>query len=63
VDAQTIGGLPPSAFVLAAPPSGTAGSGSAAGAVPGALPPATAITGTGKVNYVPLWDTTSDIIS
>jgi len=63
-DAQTIGGLPPSAFVLAAAPSGEtpaypAPVSSAALDVP---PPSSAITGTGKVNYVPLWDTTSDII-
>jgi Chaperone of endosialidase len=63
-DAATIGGLPPSAFVLAAPPSGAA---SASGVEPavaqGAPPPSGAVTGTGKVDYLPLWDSTSDIIS
>ena len=63
-DAATIGGLPPSAFVLATPPSGyspeyTTGSAT----TPSAPPPSSAITGTGTVNYLPLWDTTSDITS
>jgi hypothetical protein len=64
-DAETIGGLPPSAFVLAAPPSAgaTAASGSSAGTAGNAPPPSGAVTGTGTVNKVPLWDTTSDIIS
>jgi hypothetical protein len=63
-DAATIGGLPPSAFVLAAPPSGTAsGSGVDPTAAQGAPPPSGDITGTGTVNYLPLWDSTSDIIS
>jgi hypothetical protein len=63
-DAATIGGLPPSAFVLAAPLSGTASaSGSEPGTGQGAPPPSGAITGTGTVNYLPLWDSTSDIIS
>src|SRR5580658_7373800 len=30
---------------------------------PSTAPPSSAITGTGTVNYLPLWDTTSDIIS
>ena len=63
-DAATIGGLPPSAFVLAGLPSGTA---SASGTEPatgqGAPPPSGDVTGTGTVNYLPLWDSTSDIIS
>jgi hypothetical protein len=63
-DAATIGGLPPSAFMLAAPLSGLA---SASGAEPtagqSAPPPSGAVTGTGTVNYLPLWDSTSDIIS
>jgi hypothetical protein len=63
-DAATIGGLPPSAFVLAAPLNGAA---SASGVDPvtgqGGPPPSGAVTGTGKVNYLPLWDSTSDIIS
>jgi len=63
-DAATIGGLPPSAFVLAAPLSGTA---SATGAEPtagqGAPRPSGDVTGTGTINHLPLWDSTSDIIS
>jgi hypothetical protein len=64
-DAQTIGGLPPSAFVLAAPPSGVSPS-SLAGSVSTsqvATPPNGTVTGSGTVGYIPLWDTTSDIIS
>jgi hypothetical protein len=64
-DAQTIGGLPPSAFVLAAPQNGGnsgGGSGPATGQG-GPLPPSSDITGTGTVNYVPLWDSASDIVS
>src|ERR1700680_3629429 len=63
-DAQTIGGLPPSAFVLAAPQNGTtpgAPSGPTTGQ--GGPPPSSDITGTGTVNYVPLWDSASDIVS
>jgi hypothetical protein len=63
-DAATIGGLPPSAFVLAAPLSGSV---SASGGEPvtgqGGPPPSGDVTGTGTVNYLPLWDSTSDITS
>jgi hypothetical protein len=62
-DAATIGGLPPSAFVLAAPPSGAA-SAYAAGAATGssAMPPTgTDVTGLGTTNYIPLWTSTSNI--
>jgi hypothetical protein len=52
-DAETIGGLPPSAFVLANP-SGTHKN-SAAPANPD-------VTGLGTVGYIPMWDTTSDIV-
>ncbi len=67
-DAATIGGLPPSAFVLAGP----------SGSAPTAAMDASATTQTsgtttdrrcshrhrtGTVNFLPLWDTTSDIIS
>ncbi len=65
-DAATIGGLPPSAFVLAAPASGStpAGSPDASAALPSLAPPAgTAVTGTGTVNFLPLWNSTSDILS
>jgi hypothetical protein len=53
-DAQTLGGLPASAFALAAPASGgsvvevTAASSPVAGAEP-------ALAGTGTADYVPLW--------
>jgi len=64
-DAQTIGGLPPSAFVLAAPPPSAGASTATAAASTGgsAPPPFSQVTGTGTVNFVPLWDSTSDIIS
>ena len=69
-DAATIGGLPPSAFLLAAPASGSlSGSPQAAPLDASAAPPSSApptggaVTGTGTVNFLPLWDTTSDIIS
>jgi hypothetical protein len=63
-DAATIGGLPPSAFALAAPLSGTAlATGAEPGPGQGAPPPSGDVTGTGKVDYLPMWDSTSDIIS
>jgi hypothetical protein len=46
-DAETIGGLPPSAFVKASPTSSTAGS--------SASQPSSAITGTGTTNHVTKW--------
>ena len=66
-DAATIGGLPPSAFVLAAPPSGSSPTapmdGSATPQNSAPPPTGTVVTGTGTVNFLPLWDSTSDIIS
>jgi len=63
-DAATVGGLPPAAFVLAAPPNGTVAAFSNDSATQqSAPPPSGAITGTGTVNYLPLWDSTSDIVS
>jgi trimeric autotransporter adhesin len=66
-DAATVGGLPPSAFVMAATP---AGSSTAATTIPDAsaassLTPATNgnVTGLGTLDYIPIWDSTSDIIS
>jgi hypothetical protein len=62
-DAQTLGGLPASAFVLAAP-SSTASPGAASAPSSNSVTPANAaVTGLGTVNSVPLWDTTSDIVS
>jgi uncharacterized protein YigA (DUF484 family) len=56
-DAQTVGGLPPSAFVLAAPVTGTTANASSPASAPisssSAAPPP--LGGTGTVNFVPLW--------
>lgn len=50
-DAETIGGLPPSAFVLAAPPNAnTAASSEPANTIP---PPAGTITGAGTAGFLP----------
>jgi len=60
VDAETVGGLPPSAFVLAAPPNGSpvaesSGSAPAAGVNPN-------VGGSGTTDFVPLWtDSTGDL--
>jgi hypothetical protein len=64
-DAQTIGGLPPSAFVLAAPTAGAAARTETAAVSTDAFAPlvSSPVTGTGTVNFMPLWDTTSDIVS
>jgi hypothetical protein len=60
-DAETVGGLPPSAFVLATPQT-VAGSAAANATIPGgAPPPAGTVTGSGTVNFVPLWTSTSNI--
>jgi len=66
-DAETIGGLPASAFVLAGKGQGSSPSTKAApastpaakNASPAANP---AVTGTGAVDFIPMWDTTSDIV-
>jgi hypothetical protein len=64
-DAQTLGGLPPSAFMLAAPPSPasnnaltatTATSGAASSAAA-----ATSVTGSGTLDFLPLWTGTTTI--
>jgi hypothetical protein len=63
-DAETLGGLPPSAFMLAIPAqSSSSSSPNAAATQSSAPPPSGAVTGTGTVNFLPLWDSTSDIIS
>jgi hypothetical protein len=64
-DSATIGGLPPSAFVLAPPGAGPApatfiASSSSSDAHTG-LPTGTDITGLGTVNFIPLWTSTSNI--
>jgi hypothetical protein len=65
-DAATIGGLPPSAFVMAATASGSATAAGSTEANAATNPtPATNgdVTGLGTVDYIPIWDSTSDIIS
>ena len=53
-DAETIGGLPPSAFMLAPAPGAATQTPLAAGSESsGALPPA--LGGTGTTNFLPLW--------
>jgi hypothetical protein len=55
-DAETIGGLPPSAFVLATPANGSPAPGvamAASLAVQSSAAPA--VTGSGTANYLPLW--------
>ncbi|MGO9084972.1 MAG: tail fiber domain-containing protein [Terriglobales bacterium] len=64
-DAETVGGLPPSAFVLAAPAAGgSAANGPAANAVGSASPStATDVTTTGgTVNYLPIFNGASTIV-
>jgi hypothetical protein len=65
-DAETIGGLPPSAFVLAAPAIiGSAAASSAAANAAGSVSPATVtdVTTTGgTINYLPLFNGTSTIL-
>jgi hypothetical protein len=63
-DAETLGGLPPSAFVLAAPQNGTAPANTTVSATGQSVSPETATdvtTSGGTVNFLPLWDTTTDI--
>jgi len=65
-DAETIGGLPPSAFVLAAPPTGGASPSSNAGtnaAAGTSSTPSNVTTSGGTVNTLPLWNTATDIES
>jgi hypothetical protein len=72
-DAETIGGLPASAFMLANGAQGAAGGGKPATAAassrvpshaPGNVAPGVnpAVTGKGTAGYIPMWDTASDII-
>jgi hypothetical protein len=64
-DAETVGGLPPSAFLRAAPSSNPLAATIAAGAVAmpantqPAVQPATTPTGSGTTNFVPLWTSAS----
>jgi hypothetical protein len=68
-DAETIGGLPPAAFVLAnGAKQGSTGN-TAAATTPSSISSKTSapaanptVTGKGVAGYVPVWDTTSDIV-
>ncbi len=61
-DAQTLGGLPASAFMLAAPPSSSPSDTTASSAsADAALPPASSVTGSGTLDFIPLWTSTSAI--
>jgi len=68
-DAETIGGLPPSAFMLA---NKTLATGTSAKNAPASTPAASKnnaapsnadITGKGTLDFIPMWDSTSDIIN
>jgi hypothetical protein len=64
-DAETVGGLPPSAFVLAAPQNGAASAYTTASAARQSVSPATAtdVTTTGgKANYLPVFNGASTIV-
>lgn len=58
-DSQTLGGLPPSAFMLAAPANAVASSAGPASTAAAAVPPPAGITGSGTANYLPLWTGTT----
>ncbi len=62
-DAATIGGLPPSAFLLAAPGTAPADSTptTTSAAEPSAPPPAGTVTGSGTIDFIPLWTSSSNI--
>jgi hypothetical protein len=63
-DAETLGGLPPSAFMLAVPPNGIASPHSATTAGQSASPPAAndVTTAGGTVNYLPIFNGASTVI-
>jgi hypothetical protein len=60
-DAETVGGLPPSAFVLAAPVAsgGTAVANETASSASGGASPA--VGGSGTANYIPIWSDSNDL--
>jgi hypothetical protein len=60
-DAQTLGGLPASAFVLANKQA-TGGNSAHASANNTAPPANPAVTGKGVVDFIPMWDSASDIV-
>lgn len=65
-DAETVGGLPASAFALANRQQATGTSAKPAASTAtrkNAAPPANpTVTGVGVVDFIPMWDTTSDIV-
>ena len=63
-DAETIGGLPPSAFVLATPAvsaNGSAAPAATSGTPASLAPPPATVSGSGTANYLPLWIDSADI--
>jgi len=64
-DAQTLGGLPPSAFLLAAPRAAAASALTSPGATPQFAPAAVTpvTTGGGTVNALPKYDQSADIVN
>ena len=58
-DAETIGGLPPSAFMLATPGSKPGSSTAVNAFISSAPPTAPGVTGSGVADYVPLWTSSS----
>jgi hypothetical protein len=62
-DSATIGGLPPSAFVLAATSTSADGSATttSSAAPPTGQLPASGVTGSGTADFIPLWTSTSNI--
>jgi hypothetical protein len=63
-DSETLGGLPASAFVLAAPPSSALNNAEATStstSTSSAPPPAGTVTGSGTLDFIPLWTSTSNI--
>ena len=64
-DAETVGGLPASAFMLAASPT-MAASGSmspASSLTPSSVPPPATVTGSGTADYLPLWTSSSALVN
>ena len=68
-DAETVGGLPASAFMLANGSQGAASGAkgasapASAGVQKNSVPPANpAVTGKGVIDFIPMWDSASDII-
>lgn len=59
-DAETVGGLPASAFVLATALSGAnTGASTASAAATSAMAPTTSLTGSGTADYLPMWTSSS----